>query len=77
MKLVNEATWERVIRVLLGAVILYLGWGGVVSGGLGTFLKYFGFLPLLTGLTGICPAYLLMKFRTNKVEVEPEAPAVE
>ena len=77
MKLVNEAGWERIIRVILGAAILYLGWGGVVSGGLGTFMKVFGFLPLLTGLTGTCPAYLMMKFRTNKVEVVSQASDAE
>ena len=33
---VNEATWDRAIRVVAGLVFLYLGWGGVVAGGLGT-----------------------------------------
>ncbi|MFC1629004.1 DUF2892 domain-containing protein [Gemmatimonadota bacterium] len=77
MKLVNEASWDRVARVVLGAVILYLGWGGVVSGGLGTFFKIFGFIPLLTGVFGVCLLYMPFKFRTNKVDAEPEAPAAE
>ena len=29
---VNEATWDRAIRVVAGLVLLYLGWGGVVAG---------------------------------------------
>jgi hypothetical protein len=63
---VNEAGWDRVVRVLAGLAILYLGWGGVVGGGLGTFLKFFGLLPLLTGVVGFCPAYTLLGFRTKK-----------
>ena len=74
-KLVNEASWDRVIRVLLGVVILYLGWGGVVSGGWGTFFKIFGFLPLLTGLVGVCPAYMPFGISTCRIKADPEAAA--
>ncbi|RMF46257.1 MAG: DUF2892 domain-containing protein [Anaerolineae bacterium] len=63
---INEATWDRVVRVILGIVLLYLGWGGVVAGGWGVFFKIIGFVPLLTGLVGWCPAYSLFKFQTNK-----------
>ncbi len=63
---VNEASWDRVLRIVLGIVLLYLGWGGVVAGGWGVFLKIIGFVPLLTGLVGWCPAYTLLKFQTKK-----------
>jgi hypothetical protein len=63
---VNEATWDRVVRVVVGLLLLYLGWGGVVAGTLGTVLKWVGFLPLLTGIVGYCPAYPLLGFRTKK-----------
>ncbi|WP_299027185.1 DUF2892 domain-containing protein [uncultured Thermanaerothrix sp.] len=63
---VNEAGWDRVLRVVLGLVLLILGWGGIVSGGWGTALKILGFVPLLTGLVGYCPLYALLKVRTNK-----------
>jgi hypothetical protein len=62
----NEAVWDRVLRFVVGALLLYLGWSGQVAGGLGTFLKWFGFLPLLTGLVGYCPAYTIFKVRTKK-----------
>lgn len=65
MNFVNEAGWDRITRVALGIVLLALGWGGVVDGGWGTFLKVIGFVPLLTGLVGWCPAYALFRFRTN------------
>ncbi|MFN7035709.1 MAG: DUF2892 domain-containing protein [Bellilinea sp.] len=65
MSFVNESTVDRIIRVVVGVLLLALGWGGVVTGTLGTVFKFLGFLPLLTGLIGWCPAYSLFKFRTN------------
>lgn len=65
-KFVNEAGWDRVVRVFLGIVLLYLGWAGIVEGTLGTVFKFLGFVPLLTGLLGWCPLYALFGFRTNR-----------
>ncbi len=65
MKYMNVATWDRIARVVLGLVLLYLGWAGVVTGVWGEVLKYGGFIPLLTGAFGYCPLYGLLKFRTN------------
>ena len=64
--IVNEATWDRVVRVILGVVLLALGWGGVVTGTLGWVFKILGFVPLLTGLIGYCPIYSLFKVRTHR-----------
>lgn len=66
MSLVNQPGWERVARILVGVVLLYLGWGGVVTGTAGTVCKWLGFLPVATGLIGWCPLYTVLKFRTNK-----------
>ena len=63
---VNEAVWDRVIRVVMGLLLLYLGWGGIVTGTPGTVIKWLGFLPLLTGAIGYCPAYPLLGIRTKK-----------
>jgi hypothetical protein len=63
---VNEATWDRIARIALGVVVLYLGWANVVTGGWGLALKIVGFLPLLTGLVGWCPTYALLKVSTKK-----------
>jgi hypothetical protein len=63
---VNEAVWDRAVRVVVGLVLLYLGWGGVVAGTLGTVLKWLGFVPLLTGIIGYCPAYTLFGCKTKK-----------
>jgi len=63
----NQSNIERIIRVVLGIVLLVLGWGGFVGGTLGLVFKILGFLPLLTGLIGFCPLYALFKFSTKKV----------
>lgn len=62
----NEATWDRIVRILLGILLLYLGWAGIVTGSWGLFLKIIGFLPLATGLIGWCPLYALLHIRTHK-----------
>ena len=67
MKFINESNVDRIVRVVLGIVLLALGWGGVVDGGWGVFLKVIGFVPLLTGIVGFCPIYALLKLRTNRV----------
>lgn len=63
---VNEAGWERIIRVVIGLVLLYLGWAGVVTGSLGLIFKILGFIPLITGLIGWCPLYSLLRVSTRK-----------
>lgn len=65
MTFMNEASWDRIGRIVLGIVLLVLGWGGAVGGGLGTVFKFLGFVPLATGLMGWCPIYAIFKFRTN------------
>ena len=62
---VNEAGWDRIVRVALGIVMLALGWGGFVEGWLGVVLQWLGFVPLITGLVGWCPLYALFRFQTK------------
>ena len=66
MRFVNEAGWDRVLRVIIGIALIYLGWSDVVQGTLGTVLIVVGFIPLLTGLIGWCPLYSLFKFDTKR-----------
>lgn len=66
MPFINEAPWDRIVRVILGIGLLALAWAGVVTGGWGIALLVVGAIALLTGLVGFCPLYALLKFRTNK-----------
>ena len=63
---VNQANWERIARVVLGIVLLYIGFGGVVTGTLGTVIGIVGLIPLLTGLIGWCPIYAALNTGTKK-----------
>jgi len=56
---VTEHPVERVIRVLLGLVLLSL-----VFVGPKTPWGWIGILPLATGLTGLCPLYTLLGIST-------------
>ncbi len=62
----NESSLDRIIRVLLGIVLLALNVAGVVTGTLGTIFIIVGVLALFTGALGVCPLYALLKIRTNK-----------
>ncbi len=61
----NVGNADRIIRIILGAVIIALGfyfksWWGAV-----------GILPIITGLVNYCPAYGLIGFSTKtKVKTE-------
>jgi hypothetical protein len=66
MRYINEAGWDRALRIGLGIVLLALGWGEVVTGGPGTFFMFFGFVPLATGLVGWCPLYAIFGYRTER-----------
>lgn len=67
MKFVNEAPWDRILRVLCGAGLLYLAWAGIIAGGWGVVVLVVGLILLVTGAIGFCPLYALLKIRTNKL----------
>lgn len=55
----NEGTLDRVLRVILGLVLLSLTVVGPA-----TVWGYVGIIPLLTGLFGFCPLYKLVGLST-------------
>ena len=63
---VNEANWDRIARVVLGIILLFLGLTGVATGVLGVVFDILGVILLVTGLVGVCPLYMLFKFSTKK-----------
>ena len=63
---VNESGVDRIIRVVLGIILLALSFGSVVTGGLWIVVLVLGAVALLTGIVGFCPLYAMLKIRTNK-----------
>ena len=49
---INESNDERVMRVVLGVVLIGLGGFG--------FLSIFGIIALVTGIVGFCPLYKVL-----------------
>jgi hypothetical protein len=62
----NESNLDRIIRVVLGIVLLVLYFTNVVSGTMGIIFIILGAIALLTGIVGFCPLYALLKIRTNR-----------
>lgn len=60
----NEGTIDRAARVILGIVLLIVGFG-VMGGTGGVIVGLIGLVPLLTGLAGVCPIYSLLGIRTT------------
>lgn len=56
----HVAPWDRVLRIVLGAALLYLGWI-VLNGLFAGILIGLGVVALLTGLVGTCPVYALFE----------------
>lgn len=61
---INEAKWDRALRVVAGAAVMLVGWVGVVSGVLGLLMMIVGIAMMLSGIIGFCPAYNRFKFST-------------
>ncbi len=62
----NMGTTDRVIRVLIAAVIAVLYFTNTISGTLAIVLALLGLVLLLTSLVSICPLYLPFKISTQK-----------
>jgi hypothetical protein len=62
----NESNVDRIIRVIAGIVLLFLGFGGTLSGGVAVVADVLGVVMLLTGAVGFCPLYAVFKFSTLK-----------
>ncbi len=58
MKL-NEGTVDRILRVLVGIIVLSLAFVGPK-----TPWAYLGVIPLLTGAIGFCPLYAILGINT-------------
>lgn len=61
---VNQGSIDRVVRLVVAAVLIGVGLG-VVRGPGGIVMAVVGVIPLLTGLSGFCPLYVLLGIDTS------------
>lgn len=62
----NVGATDRLIRVLFGSVLLYLGLGLYSASTLGIVLTVMAIVALLSGLFGSCLLYRLLGINTSK-----------
>ena len=62
----NMGTADRVIRVIIAAIIGLLYFTNVVSGALGIVLLVLAVVFLLTSIVSFCPLYLPFGIRTRQ-----------
>ena len=66
----NEGKVDRAVRVVLGLVLLYVGAAQVVTTGIPTYIiALLGLILLVTGATGYCALYSILKLNTLKDKV--------
>jgi hypothetical protein len=64
--MLNEASWDRIVRVVLGIVLLFAGFTGVVAGTLGILVAVIGGVLLATAFAGFCPIYAVLGTKTKR-----------
>ena len=62
----NESNVDRIVRAVAGVVLLFLGFGGVLTGTIAIIADVIGVILLVTSAVGICPLYLPFRFSTKK-----------
>jgi hypothetical protein len=62
----NESNVDRIIRAVAGLALLFLGFGGTLTGTWAIIADILGVILLVTSAVGICPLYLPFHFSTKK-----------
>ena len=66
----NEGSIDRIIRVILGIVLIIIGWPVLGNNALGVILDIIGVILLITAITGFCGIYRLLGISTIKAPKE-------
>jgi hypothetical protein len=62
----NMGIFDRIIRLVVAAVLAVLFFTDVVSGVLGIVLLVIAGIFLITSLISVCPSYIPFRFSTRK-----------
>lgn len=60
----NESMVDRIIRIIIGIILIYLGWVTLSNNLWGIILDIIGIILIITGLTGYCHLYKLLGMKT-------------
>ena len=71
---INEGTWDRMIRIVIGLVLGYVSWSAwpteanlLSMAGAASFVSLaFGIIAFVTGVVGYCPLYQVFRIETNR-----------
>lgn len=64
----NMGSADKIIRIIIAAIIGYLYYNGTISGTLGTVLLILAIIFAVTSFIGFCPLYSPFKINTCKVK---------
>ncbi len=64
----NEGTVDRVVRIVFGLVLIYVGFSQIVAGILTYVIATVGLIMLVTGVTGHCQLYTFAGINTCKIK---------
>jgi hypothetical protein len=62
----NMGVADRIVRLIIAAVIVVLGITGVISGTLLIILGIVAAAFVITSILGVCPIYLLFRMSTRR-----------
>jgi sulfite exporter TauE/SafE len=62
---VNVGTVDRILRVIVGLVLIAFALGYIAPGTSWSWVGWIGVVPILTALFGTCPAYSLFGMSTK------------
>ncbi|MFQ5525633.1 MAG: DUF2892 domain-containing protein [Thermoanaerobaculia bacterium] len=65
MAVPNESRLDRIARLLVGVLILAVGWLGPVDDLPGVACRILGWYPLVTGILGWSPLYAMLGLSTR------------
>lgn len=67
---INMGKIDRILRFLLGVLVIYLYFTNQISGLWAVVLGIFAIIFIITSFVGFCPVYTLLGIKTNKKEKE-------
>ena len=59
---------DRIIRVILAIILIYLFYSGTITGTLGYVALVFGIVFILTSLVSFCPLYTILGINTGSTK---------